>query len=233
MSFIDNIFNLVWGICWYFYNAYVEVKDWVWPFSYLQYLFYYLHDAFYDLSYAILDFGDWVDDVWSKVQNILTSEGVLGLLKWWFPWLENVGLWFTDRWKWFTTSVGNWWETIKPTVLGWIELAKQLAKDLVANVQKELSQVHTSWDNFWTLTWPQWMYQFNGLAIAWDNFWTITFPTLISSKDANDLMDTKIKEAEPGWLGWTDFKDKVVLFFTDPLSWLVDRLEDWFWGIQE
>lgn len=233
MSPIDFIAGLFSDICSFFYDAYLEVKDWAWPLSYLQYPFYNISLAFLHLYMNTVTFGAWVTDVSSKISNILSAEGVLGLLKYWFPWLADVGEWFVDRWKWFMTAVGDWWATILPTVLGWIETAKQFAVSLVANVQKELSQLHTSWDNFWTLTWPQWSKKLDRIDVAWDNFWVITFPTLISKKDANDMVDSKINETKPFWECWQDVRDDVVTFIGSPFDWLAGKLEDWFWGVKE
>lgn len=230
MRWVDNIFSFVWDISQLFLDAYQEVKGWWWPFNLLQHPLYGLFRVFWNLLTPIAHFGDWVDDVWNKVQNILTTEGVLGLLKGWFPWLEGVGSWFANRWKWFTTTVGDWWDTTKPTVLGWIDTAKQLAKDLVASIQKELSQVHTSWDNFWTLTWPQWTKTLDTLSSSFGNFWTITLPGLITGKAAGDLIDSTLKDWFPFYDDLAQLWGEVKLFFTNPLDWLVSKLEDWFWG---
>ena len=180
----------------------------MWPLYLLGTPLYYLHYLSWRLLTPIAHFGDWVDDVAAKVANILTWSTIWSYILSYVPNLVAIRDWFYNWWSNVRAVVADWWPTVVPTVQGWVNDAKQLAQALVANVQKELSSLHTSWDNFWTLT----------------------YPTLISKNDANALMDTKIKESEPFWKGWQDVKDNVVKFISSPLDWLLERFTDWFLG---
>lgn len=220
MRWVYSIFSLVWDISDWFRSAYQEVSGWVWPFHYLQHPLYGLYRVFWNLLTPIGHFGDWVYDVGKKVQDILTSEGILGLIKWWFPWLIPLGEWFAERWAWFTATLGDWWDTKKPIVQGWIDIATQGLNGLIV-----------AWDNFWKITFPQWTDKLEVLGSDFGDFFTQKLPTLFDVSyaelwwrgkfsDVTDTINSAFTERESFWSGWQDFKDGIVLFFTDPLDWI-------------
>lgn len=233
MPWIDSIFSFVWDISDWFLDAYRTVNSWVWPFYYLSVPLYAIYQITYALLTPIAHFGDWAADVWSKVQAILTAEGILGLIKYWFPDLGNVIEWFINRWNWLISAVGAWWDATKTTVLGWIAAATE-----------GLAALIVWWDEFWKITWPGWMSSFNDLKSAWDNFWTVIFPDLVSFSwlttwwnsrlaDINDLIDSTLRDWFPFYDDLINIWNEVLGFFVDPWEFLWNRFADWFLGPEE
>lgn len=220
MRFIDTIFSLVWDISDFFYDAFLEVKGWGWPLYLLQHPLWGLQRVFWDLLTPIAELGDWADDVAAKVSNILGKTDILLLLSTWLTYAENAWSWVQIAGEIIAYYINTWWKTALATVQGLINTAAAAVSTLIDNVAQGLSSLQTTWDNFWTMTWPEWTRKLDSVTIAWNNFWTITYPTLLTKTDADALMNTKVKEAEPGWAGWSDFREKVVLFLTDPLDWI-------------
>ncbi len=233
MWWIQILIDLVGNASLFFLRAATEVGGWIWPFYLLQDPFYGLYEIFWSWRLNLFDFNDWADDVWAKVQRIWTSEGILGLIKWWFPWLYAVGEWFVDRWKWFIGVVGDWWDATKVTVLGWIDEAWGWAKELIAATEKGLVELWDAvrWflDNLMTFGeiiqwWKDWLGKIAAALIRWG------FATLF---DVAGLITTAFTEREGLWSGWQDFRDKVVEFFTDPVEFIWSLFVDWFLGPEE
>jgi hypothetical protein len=208
MSWVLTIYDVVYDIGTWLYDAYYTVKDWVWPFNLLADPIYYVYWGCRLALNPILSFNLWVDYIIYQVSRIRSWEDIIGLLETWRTMAENAWAWVLDWRDNVLSAIDTWWNSSDNPIRPYVDSTWQSAKDLVANVQKEVSQVHA----------------------AWDDFWTTTYPTLISSSDANTLVDTKITEASPFWAGWQDVKNNVVTFITAPLDWLWERFTDWFLG---
>ena len=233
MWFLDRIVEWLNTVTNLFRDAYLEVSGWISPFRYLSTPLFYLLVAFSNITFYFSQFNDWIDDVAKKISTFLTE---LDLTQWFKPWIEKIldaWNWFLTRWGWFWQSAGEWWGTVIPTVKGWIAIATE-----------GLDALKVAWGNFWTISWPQWMGQFETLRASWNNFWTITFPTLVSFNwlttwwssrvaDIQNLIDSAFTTRTSFWAGWQDLRDNVVEFFSDPLEWLWARLTDWFLGPEE
>lgn len=233
MKWITWIEEALYAIHVFFFRIYSEVNGWFWPFSLAADFFYQLSIEFYKILESIWDFEKWVDVVVEKIAKILSSLDILKLIKLWFPWLSDIGEWFSDVGSWLTTMVEGWWGTVSETVLGWVQGAKDLATSLISEANKAIDSLQVGWSNFWNITLPELNKKLNDADIKLESYRVLTETSTISKTDATDLMDSKIKDASPGWSGWTDVKDSVVLFFTKPLDWLVGQLEDWFWGVEK
>jgi len=233
MWWIQILIDLVGNAALFFMEAAFEVGGWVWPFYLLEAPLYGLYKIFWSWRASLFDFNDWADDVWDKVLAIWDADGILGLIKWWFPWLYDIGEWFVDRWQWFTTEVGNWWDATKTTVLGWIDMATEGLNALIV-----------WWDEFWTITWPKWMSTLEVLGSQISDFFTNTLPGLFNVEyaaiwwiakllDVAGLIDSSFVERKGFWEGWQDMKGKVFEFFEDPLEFLLTLFTDWFLGPEE
>jgi len=130
-------------------------------------------------------------------------------------------------------DLGEWWLGKKDEILGWIDA-----------VLSGLDDLRVAWDNFWTATWPDWTGRLAFLQTAWDNFWAVILPRLIDvdsiaewwtgkAGEVGEMIGTAIKETEPFWQGWSDFRESVSDFFADPMEWLLARFYDWFLGPEE
>ncbi len=211
LAFVDTIFSAVWDISAWFLSAHQEVSGWIWPFYYLQYPLYGLHSVSWSMLTPIAHFGDWADDVAAKVSQVLTLEQITA-------YFSAMLTYATAAWDWVQNATWNvwyivedWWSSTQFIVLGWIDTATEgLA----------------------------------GLLEAWDNFRVTTLPTLVSFTwldtwwngrltEVSSLIDSWFKSYEPFWAGWQDFRDKVALFFEDPLEFLWSLFADWFLGPEE
>lgn len=226
LDWIGSIFSFVWDIADWFLSAYQEVSGWIWPFHYLQYPLYGIHRVCRDLLTPIAHFWFWAEHIATKLQAAWTSEGILGLIKWWFPWLYDVGEWFYGRWNWFLSAAGDWWSSTKVTVLGWIDIATQ-----------GLNTLRVLWDEFWTITWPKWTATLEVLGSEVSSFFTKTLPDLVDNLKLEHWWKGKLFAVD-GLIGsklaeWFPFYDDVAEFFKDPGEFLLSRLTDWFLGKEE
>ena len=211
MSWIDSIFSAVWDIATWFWNAATEVQD-VWIVgSFFAKICKWIGDRFWDLLTPIAHFGDWATDVSNKVANILSSEGILGLIKSWFPWLEDIGNWFANIWTWLWTSIDTWWSTASTTVKDWISTATE-----------GLAGLKVAWGNFFTVTLPT-LFDLKYAELWWGG----------KLKDLGDLIDSKLKEWFPNYDTEAAQQPDRISFFAQPLDWLLNKFTDWFLGPEE
>lgn len=203
-----DIIAFVLSVSDFFKGLHDNVPDLAWLTDWIKTPLLFIYETIFKLIKPITQFGYLVNDVADKVSNILSSVDIIKLLKTWLQYAEDAWAWVNDAPSKVWGLTTEWWRSTNNPIRAAIDGIIQLAKDLVAGVQKELTEVHT----------------------AWDDFWTITYPTLISAKDANDLMDTKVKETKPFWEGWSDVKDNVVKLISAPFDWLLERFTDWFLG---
>lgn len=230
MWFLDNIVEWLATARDWFYDAYQEVRGWVFPFYYLSTPLYGLYTVFYYLTYYFSYFNEWVTDTAGKVAAILSFPDIWSFFWYWFNAAENAWAWVVNAPSNILNTISAWWSSASLTIQTWISIATE-----------GLTALRVAWSNFWTITFPQWTASLNSLWVKVDTFFTETLPSLINwtaitewwgskLKDVNDLIDTKLKEAEPFWAGWQDWRDKVIDFFTDPFEWLLAKFTDWFLG---
>lgn len=226
LTWIGSIFSFIWDISDWFLSAYQEVSGWIWPFHYLQHPLYGLYRVSRDLLTPIADFWEWAENIATRIQAAFTSEGILGLIKWWFPWLFDIGEWFYGRWNWFISEVGDWWEGTKITVLGWIDTAIE-----------GLVTLRVAWDEFWKVTFPQWTATLEVLGSTIGDFFTNTLPTLFDISYAWEWWGYRLKEVQllinSNLRVWFPFYDDMAEFFSDPGEFLLSKLTDWFLGKEE
>jgi len=221
------------GISDQFYNVYLVVIGWVWPFYLTADFFYWLHSLSMKLAWDFYDFSLWVDDIAGKILTVLSFGDIYSYFKDLFDAAISAWDWVKSSFSNVWNIVGDWWDNTKREVQGWIDIATQGFDNLVV-----------AWDEFWTYTWPRWTDELDLLAADWGNFFTHKLPTLFDIRyaeewwrskvlDITGIIDTWFKSYEPLWAGWQDWRDKVVEFFTDPLEWLLGKFTDWFLGPEE
>lgn len=216
-----------------FYWLYDNTAGWVWPFRIISIPFYDIYRAFVWVAKHWIDFSDWVAEVWRRVQEAWDADGILGLLKMWFPWLYDIGEWFYARWSWFTTAVGDWWASVSETVKGWIDIAWEWVLELIADIQVGLAQLWADlqwfFDHLMTFDeiiewWKDWLGNTAAAITRW-GFAKLT--------DVAALILSAFIEREDFWAGWQDMRGAVADFFTDPLEFLWNMFTDWFLGPEE
>ena len=230
MQFINWIIEELEDIADFFHDAYLEVTDWVWPFNLLEYPLYGIYGRFHWLAEWFEDFGAWVDDTADKISHMITSWDIFELLQTWLDWAADAWFWVRYAWDNVIDIVNDWWASILPYILSYVDAATEGFTDLVA-----------AWDNFWTTTWPGVLTEITDLKNEWDNFWVVTFPSLVSFdrlttwwgdrlSEVDSLLSSWTLTLSPLWEGWQEIRDSVVEFFADPLEWLWARFTDWFLG---
>lgn len=228
MRFLDRIIEEIEDVSDFFYDAYREVKDWIWPFYLLKYPFYGIYGRFHWLADWFGDFNEWVDDTVDRLRDIIDEWDVWDFFRWWFDAAEDAWNWVRYAWDNVIDIVGDWWASILPIVKGYIDTAVEGLNDLIE-----------AWDTFWTITFPEWTGKLDNLKGEWDNFWIVTFPYLVSFDwlgiwwdarllDINSLIENWTLTLAPFWEGWQEWRDQVIEFFSDPYQWIYDRLDEFF-----
>lgn len=213
-----------------FYNLYLEVYSWVWPFWLLAQPFYDIGLSFSKLFTYFSWFFDWVDIVTDTIQNILSWDYIKSLILSWLPNLEDVYDWWKNWTTWVGQEIDDWWSSAWSNVKSYIDSA-------IAG----LEGAWEDWLHFWNNLWPELIGFVNNLRASWDNFWTVTFPNLVDFTwlgiwwdsrvlEVQDLTETAFTLHESLWDGWQEIKDSVLEFFADPLDWLETKFTDWFLG---
>ncbi len=225
MRFTDRIFSLFWDISDYFYNAYKTASDWIWPFNAIQYPLYALYRAFWSLLDPIAAMGEWLGDMDDRLVGFLDRAGILSLLQTWLTYAEDSWYWIRNSWSNILDVIRAWWTGVAGDVLAWIDQARDFAATLVAGVMEDLGMLRSSWDNFWTTTWPAMLSDLGMLRSSWESFLSSTLPNLATWTGSQALIETTLRS-------WFPFYDELVQFwsgirdlFSDPEGYLVRKLE--------
>ena len=228
MSFMNRIVSRLRDVSDWFYEVFLEVRGWVWPFYLIADFFYELSYLFYYLANYFSDFGDWVDDIADQVADILSWSNIRSLIRSWLPDIEDLVDWWDRWWKWVGEEIDDWWRDKKHDVWGWIEEAEDWLKGLIGSVETALNTLKAAWDDF------KGKIPSIDNIIAWfGNWWALILAQIITwgaltATQIDTLIDSWFKSYEPFWAGWQDWRDKVIEFFTDPLQWLYNRMDEWF-----
>ncbi len=230
MYLLDPIFSLVWDISDWFYEAYRIVDDWTGGFWHLADPLYYISSAFWNMLAPISAVNDWIYNVTQEIASIVDIDDIWFTFKQWFDWAEWAWEWISDAWYYVTDIVGSWWSATSLTVLAWIDQVRDYADQLVAGVMEVVDNLQAAWDTLagWIPTieeiitwWGSWTGQVLSVVNTW---WTGAL------LEVQDLINTGFFTRADLWAGWTDLRDQVVEFFTDPLEVLWTKFADWFLG---
>jgi len=217
----------------YFYDAYREVWNWVYPFYYLGYPLYSLCLVFNNLAWRFYDFNALLDSWATQIANILSWSNIKSLIRSWLPYLEDAVNWFLDRWYWFRTEVNNWWSSVQYTVQGWIDTAFANAKSLIDQVRASLTTLQSAWDNF-----KGKIPSIDSVLSWFGDWWGNTLSSLIAwgalkASQITTLIDSAFTVRDSLWAGWQELRDQVIEFFNDPLEFIWARFTEWFLGPEE
>lgn len=122
-------------------------------------------------------------------------------------------------------DLGEWWTAKRRDIKDWIAAAKEGLLDLYNDLKKALGKLSSTWDNFWTSTWPQLLKDFNTLLVKVGSFFTQTLPRLAEKLDITKAFDTFRLEWRDLFNFWGEFKVELGKLLTDPEEWLLDKLE--------
>ena len=228
MVIIDKIFSFIWDISAWFKEAYLTVSEWIWPFSNLAEPLYIISDLFWRLLTPIAQFHDWVANVEGVIQTSISWDTIKDAILDWLPNLESVVTW----WQGWETRVGElvleWWGATSLNIKEWISIATEGFSDLVI-----------AWNNFWTITWLEWITNFSILKTTWDSFLSEIYPTLVDWTTLNSwwnntaivvqrLMEDTIKAYFPFYDNLANLWDSIAEFFADPEQYVYKKLDSFF-----
>jgi len=233
MGFMSSIISALNSASSWFYQIYLEVYGWVYPFWLAASLFYQLSSVFSSLAWRFYDFSDWVSDVQSRIGNFLSWSTIWSYILSYVPNLLQLKDWFYSWWNNVSSVVTSWWSSTQWTVRGWIDAAVQ-----------GLGSVATAWTNFWNNLWPQLVADLGGLKSAWGNFWLVIYPNLVSFDwlgtwwdsrlhDVQELVSSAFTARDGLWAGWQDLRNEVATFVSDPVEYIWGRFTEWFLGPEE
>lgn len=233
MTFINSIIEGLNKVSGFFYQIFLEVNSWPWPFWYVSGFFYSLHVAFAGLAWAFYYLNGWVDYLAGKVAAILTFGDIWSYFKWWFDAAVAAWNWVASAYRNVWNIVEWWWSSAKYIVLSWVDEAKRWATSLFNQVNAWLARLQEAWDAFkaklpaieeilsWFKNWP-------GKVLA-----TIISWGALPGKEIENLILSKLKEWFPFYDNLVAIKDSMFDFFTNPLEFLFNRFSDWFLGPKE
>ena len=132
MSFMIWIIEELIAIQEFFYDAYLEVRDWVWPFYYLQYPLYGLYGSFYWLEDGFYEFYQWLLWAADKLDDIFSWAYLKALIGSWLYGIEEALDWFQNWGYWVGQYILSWYATVLDDILAYIDLAVEGLASLVA-----------------------------------------------------------------------------------------------------
>jgi len=231
--FLDSIIEWLESVADYFYDAYLEVNGWVWPFYLLAYPLYGLYWAFYMITFYFGQFNTWLDWAAKRIDTILSSWDIWSSFEPWFTAAANAWDWVVNA-SWNVWNiVDDWWSSAQVTVLAWINDTRLWFNALLNDTNSWLANLQSYWDSIAAKipTWDEvvnwWGNWWGNVALVINVWWTGAL------LEVAGLIATAFTERESFWAGWQDFRDKVAEFFADPLEFLLNRFTDWFLGPEE
>lgn len=225
MSFMNDIISWLKDIEDYFYDAYLEVWDWVYPFWLLGYPLLSISRGFGWLAYYFGEFRNWL--LWAKdeIDDILSWGNIKSRIRDWLDGIEDLVEWFGEWADHLLSTVNSWWEAVQVTVKGWIAIAVE-----------GLAPLLEAWSTFWSTIWPEWTGKLSELRSLWDNFVEETLPGLLDLTKLTEWWNARLVEIQQlintALADWFPFYDELVAIwedikelFADPETWLLDKIE--------
>ncbi|MDD4986416.1 MAG: hypothetical protein PHQ43_11655 [Dehalococcoidales bacterium] len=186
------------------YNA----STWSWPLSALYGFFVALSNVADGMFAGMLDFRTWLYQLANSLSEVYGWQNVINWLKAQIDSLAGVITWVANWSSNVANLVSTWWTSMSDTVKSWISTAIQGLPDML-----------TAWSNFITETLPT-LFDLQYAESWWKS----------KLVDLGELISSAFVEREDLWNGWTDFRQRVSDFFSDPLEWIWSRFTDWFLG---
>jgi len=212
----------------FFYSVYLEVLGWVYPLWQAASFFYELSLVFSNLAWYFSYFYEWLDDLAGSIADILTFDSIYSYFSSYFEAAINAWNWVANAFNNVASILNSWWSATASTVFGWVEEAKQFALSLHASLLSSFDSLRAEWDSF-QASLPSidsilsWFTNWWGNILTNLNYWWTD-----RLLEIQDLISSKFAEFTPFWEGWQELKSEVTEFFSDPLQWIYDKLDEWF-----
>jgi hypothetical protein len=140
----------------YFLSQYYSASGWPYVGGLIGSVFYYLYLFFYYFSYYFGQFNSWL--VWAagRINQILDWNLIKNKILEWFPALQSVYDWVRNEWNNIISDVTTWWGASNNPIRVFISSAISVAIAPFNWVITEFNNLKVAWDNFWTVTFPEW-----------------------------------------------------------------------------
>jgi len=216
----------------FFYLAYLEILDWMYPFWMLSEPFYELSGLCADLSWDFYDFAIWVRTITDRIQDVFSWDIVWSYILTVVPNLEDLRDWFYNWWPNVYGVVAEWWAATSWTVRAWIDQAAGNTMTFINQVETSLADLRDAWDTFRTITWPGMLSDLAGVRTAWEDFISGILPNLATWTGVGELVESTLRSWFPFYDDLAALWGGIREFFTDPEDWLyksIDRIIERFW----
>lgn len=232
MSFMSWIIQRLGNTSEFFYELYLDIRGWAYPFWLTAGWFYNLSSIFADLSWDFYYFNQWVSDAADKLEDILSWSSIQEYIKAWLYPIGDLTTIFKNFWGNVTSVITSWWSSAQGIVKGWINDAKALLLASINELGALVDILRAGWDSFkgkipsieavlsWFSNAPG---NILAVVIGWG---------ALTSTQIKGLIDTAFTERDDFWEGWQEWGTQVGEFFSDPLTWLENKFADWFLGAQ-
>ena len=230
MGFMNSIIDLLNETSSRFYNVYLEMYGWLYPFYLPAIYFYYLSTAFSNLAWQFSYFSSWVSSATSSLAGILTYANIYSYFYSYFQYAIDAWSWVVDAWYNVTAIIDTWWTATSLTVQAWIQVVSDELDYRVTEVWETLGALYDEWIAFRDsrpsidelISWfGDWWNSILAPLTAWWNERLL---------DIAGLIDSAFLLRSSWWDSWQELRDQVVEFFADPVEWLWTRFTDWFLG---
>lgn len=228
MWFLDRIVSWLNTIKEWLFSAYLEVNSWVYPFNQLATPLWNIYTAFIYLTAYFSFFNAWVNDTAIKLTTILSFTNIASHFSYYFNVAAHAWNWIVNAWGNVTPIISSWWSYTSATVQSWIDSAKQLLLLLIGELELWLIALQAAWDTFKSMI-PSiseilsWFTDWWGWILARIIEWGGLPASLIQGMINSTLSDWFPWYDELASL-WSNIRD----FFTDPLQWVYDKLDEFF-----
>jgi len=233
MNFFGYIRSVLISITqWAVYWA-LRASTWNWPLDELFYFFKELSDFTAELSGYFYDASNWYDWVAANIGEGLSWSTIWDLIISYVPNLVEIRDWFYYWWEHVRGEIDTWWATTMVEVQGWISSAQNLLQTQLNSLSSWVSNIQAFIDEL-ELDFPD-----VSAILAWFTDWQGHIHTYIHTwwssalLEVQSLINSAFIERESWWAGWSEFRDQVAAFFTDPLEFIWSRFTDWFLGPEE
>jgi len=163
---------------------------------------------FLDLYLATTYGATWYQNTIDMFTQFVQALDVPNIMNTWIQMVNQLWSWFTSWVSGVTDIIGSWWGGVQWTVRSWIEAAVSGFNAALNNLQ------------YWV----------DDIRMSWGNFVSGTLPGLVTGGIVQQL----IAGALMPWAGlfnfWGEFSHDMGAFFTNPLEFVWNKFNDWFFG---
>jgi len=206
MGIISDIRGIVRDL----YQLAGEMALWCWdndpPFGWFGDRFLDIYDFLTDLHYVLYQLQRDYNDLWDMVLDTLTQSDIFQMLQTWLNYAEDAWNWILNSVLYIGSIVEDWWLEKRAIVEGWIAIATE-----------GLAEIIDLWDTFWEDIYPN-LISFDWLSIWWNS----------RLLDIDSLISSWFVSFAPFWEGWIEVREEVTNFFSDPLQWFYNKLDEFF-----